>query len=240
MMKKWMALVVATSTVFGTMPMVPASAAPLGTPAGPSVGSRLTEVQMEQLSPGRNDSAFGGVWTMSPNAAREQHIRPREQISPQAAQRHDDGRRHRGDGNRHYRGDKRYSDNRYYRDHRRYRNDRRYYGRRGYYDGGPRWRGPRRYYEGRYWRPSYDGWYVYNDGAWIAAGALGLAAGAILGSALAQPSAPATVQSGAPATRNGIPPWTPAWYRYCGNKYKSFNPQTGLYLGYDGKYHYCQ
>ncbi|MEW5421572.1 BA14K family protein [Amorphus sp. 3PC139-8] len=60
----------------------------------------------------------------------------------------------------------------------------------------------------------------------------------MLGAAASSP--PATVQSGAPATRNGIPPWTPAWYEYCSNKYKSFNPQTGLYLGYDGKYHYCQ
>lgn len=127
-----------------------------------------------------------------------------------------------------------------------------YYGppRRGYYGPppryhGPRWRGPRRYYQGRYWRPSYDGWYVYNDGAWIAAAALGLAAGAALGAAAASPPAvvtgpPASVQSGAPVTRNGILPWTPAWYEYCGGKYKSFNPQTGLYLGYDGKYHYCQ
>ncbi len=67
-----------------------------------------------------------------------------------------------------------------------------------------------------------------------------LAAGAALGAAAAGNSAPATVQSGAPVTRNGIPPWTPAWYQYCSSKYKSFNAQTGLYLGYDGKYHYCQ
>lgn len=115
---------------------------------------------------------------------------------------------------------------------------------RGYYRGpparGPAWRGNRRYYQGRYWRPANDGWYVYNNGAWVAAAALGLAAGAALGAAAAGNSAPPTVQSGAPVTRNGIPPWTPAWYQYCSNKYKSFNAQTGLYLGYDGKYHYCQ
>ncbi|MEW5421573.1 BA14K family protein [Amorphus sp. 3PC139-8] len=60
----------------------------------------------------------------------------------------------------------------------------------------------------------------------------------MIGGTLAAPRG--TVQSGAPVTRNGIPPWTPAWYQYCSNKYKSFNPQTGLYLGYDGKYHYCR
>ena len=117
-------------------------------------------------------------------------------------------------------------------------------GPRGYYRPGPgpvRWRGPRRYYNGRYWRPGYDGWYVYNNGAWVGAAALGLVAGAALGAAVAAPSnPPAVVRSGAPVTRTGIPPWTPAWYTYCSRKYKSFNPQNGLYLGYDGKYHYCQ
>jgi len=115
---------------------------------------------------------------------------------------------------------------------------------RGYYRPAPpppRWRGPRRYYNGRYWRPAHNGWYVYNEGAWVAAAALGLAAGAALGAAAAAPSAPpVVVQQGAPVTRTGIPPWTPAWYTYCSRKYKSFNPETGLYLGYDGKYHYCQ
>lgn len=119
--------------------------------------------------------------------------------------------------------------------------DRRYYDNRRNYNRNPHWRGERRYYQGRYWRPANDGWYVYNDGAWIAAGALGLAAGAILGSAMTQPpQSRGTIQSGAPVTANGIPPWTPAWYQYCSGKYKSFNAQTGLYLGYDGKYHYCR
>lgn len=110
---------------------------------------------------------------------------------------------------------------------------------RGYYRG-PAWRGERRYYRGRYWRPANDGWYVYNNGAWVAAAALGLAAGAALGAAAANNQAPASVQAGAPVTATGIPPWSPAWYQYCSRKYKSFNAQTGLYLGYDGKYHYCQ
>ncbi len=28
--------------------------------------------------------------------------------------------------------------------------------------------------------------------------------------------------------------------RYCSNKYNSFDPQSGTYLGYDGQRHYCQ
>ncbi len=34
--------------------------------------------------------------------------------------------------------------------------------------------------------------------------------------------------------------WTPAWYRYCGNKYRSFNPNTGYYRPYSGGYRFCR
>ena len=30
-----------------------------------------------------------------------------------------------------------------------------------------------------------------------------------------------------------------AHVRYCENKYRSYNPSTDLYLGYDGRYHHC-
>jgi hypothetical protein len=43
---------------------------------------------------------------------------------------------------------------------------------------------------------------------------------------------------GAPAV--GYQPWTPEWYAYCRAKYRSFNPSTGYYLGYDGVYHFCR
>lgn len=31
----------------------------------------------------------------------------------------------------------------------------------------------------------------------------------------------------------------PDWISYCSAKYRSFNPATGTYLGYDGIRHYC-
>jgi hypothetical protein len=34
--------------------------------------------------------------------------------------------------------------------------------------------------------------------------------------------------------------WTQAWFQYCSNRFRSFNPQTGQYLGFDGQYHFCQ
>ena len=35
-------------------------------------------------------------------------------------------------------------------------------------------------------------------------------------------------------------PGTPAWYRYCSAKYRSFKPETGYYKGFDGQYHLCR
>ncbi len=35
-------------------------------------------------------------------------------------------------------------------------------------------------------------------------------------------------------------PWTRAWYRYCADKYRSFNPNTGKYLTYSGRYRMCR
>ncbi len=41
--------------------------------------------------------------------------------------------------------------------------------------------------------------------------------------------------------RYGRPaPWTRAWYRYCKARYRSFNPRTGYFFGYDGRYHFCR
>ncbi|MCV0429014.1 MAG: BA14K family protein [Roseibium sp.] len=86
-----------------------------------------------------------------------------------------------------------------------------------------------------------EGWQV---GVGVASG---LAAGAILGSALSRPRyvapppppvyyqpAPAPVVTYRPA------PWTPAWYQYCSNRYRSFNPNTGYFLAYSGQYRFCQ
>ncbi|MBN9669553.1 BA14K family protein [Roseibium aggregatum] len=43
-----------------------------------------------------------------------------------------------------------------------------------------------------------------------------------------------------PYTKTGLAPFTPAWVRYCSRKYKSFNPNTGTYLAYSGKYRFCR
>jgi hypothetical protein len=110
-------------------------------------------------------------------------------------------------------------------------------------------------YRGRhYYRPGYRGPYYYggryyhdyNDYA-VAAGIFGFAAGAVVGAAAAPRyygpryygapyygRTPARYYGGVPA------PWTPAWYAYCEAKYRSFNPRTGMFLGYDGQYHLCR
>ncbi|TPP11586.1 BA14K family protein [Rhizobium glycinendophyticum] len=36
-----------------------------------------------------------------------------------------------------------------------------------------------------------------------------------------------------------IEPWTGAWHQYCSQRYRSFNPRTGTYIGYDGQSHFC-
>jgi hypothetical protein len=105
----------------------------------------------------------------------------------------------------------------------------------------------------RHWRPNHGGWHhggwyhnhrYYNDYA-VGAGIFGFAAGALVGSALSRPyyyaPAPAPVYvAPAPAVTYGYQPWTPAWYSYCDAKYRSFNPRTGYFLGYDGDYHFCR
>jgi hypothetical protein len=35
-------------------------------------------------------------------------------------------------------------------------------------------------------------------------------------------------------------PWTPEWYDYCMAKYRSFNPETGYYRTYSGRYRFCR
>jgi hypothetical protein len=36
------------------------------------------------------------------------------------------------------------------------------------------------------------------------------------------------------------PAWSQAWFDYCRNRFRSFDMQTGRYLGFDGQYHFCQ
>ncbi len=98
----------------------------------------------------------------------------------------------------------------------------RYYGRR--YAG-------RGYYGRSYGYPRYGYRRSYNPGAAAAAGAIGLATGAIIGGAIAN-------QNAAPPPPAGIR--QSDYISYCSQRYRSFDPASGTFLGYDGQRHYCQ
>lgn len=119
------------------------------------------------------------------------------------------------------------------------------------------WRGPPRYYR------HYDRHYDRGDAA--ALGLFGLAAGVVAGAAIAGASQPRYYEPGyvepdyvqpgypvqygppadlayppAPVARTyGVTPWSPEWYRYCADRYRSFNPRNGTYIGYDNQAHFC-
>jgi len=40
--------------------------------------------------------------------------------------------------------------------------------------------------------------------------------------------------------RGNIMPWTPAWYSHCSATYRSFDPQTGYFVGSDGLRRFCK
>lgn len=95
----------------------------------------------------------------------------------------------------------------------------------------------------------------------VVAGVAGLAVGAILGSALTAQrpprhyveeypiyDAPAPIYSRTriivrqdPYMESGpLRPWSRAWLRYCSQRYRSFDPGSGTYVGYDGEEHFCE
>lgn len=90
--------------------------------------------------------------------------------------------------------------------------------------------------------------HYHGGGDAVAAGVVGLAAGAILGSALARPRyyEPVTVY---PAPRRvyvqevpvyAVEPWTAEWYSYCADRYRTFDARSGTYMGYDGFRRFCE
>ncbi|MEP3046299.1 MAG: BA14K family protein [Roseibium sp.] len=93
-----------------------------------------------------------------------------------------------------------------------------------------------------------------NVGAAVAAGIIGLAAGAIIFGATSKPRYagpppvthyPRNPYSPAPYPGRvsgsvGFQPWSPAWYQYCSSKFRSFNPSTGTYMTYRGVEKFCQ
>lgn len=89
-----------------------------------------------------------------------------------------------------------------------------------------------------------------DTGDLIAAGVLGLAIGIIAATAIDGAAAdggdpygdgdPIAPHGGAYAAYDPvIEPWTHDWYRYCMARYRSFDPQTGTFRGYDGYDHFC-
>lgn len=110
-----------------------------------------------------------------------------------------------------------------------------YYGAKVYQAGnknwksGKNWNYGRHYNHGRYYN---RGW---NNNYWVGP-AIGFGAGVLLGTALAQPR---YYYPPAPRYR-----YAPAYYgntdAYCASKYRSYNPYTKTYTGYDGRQHYCR
>ncbi len=39
--------------------------------------------------------------------------------------------------------------------------------------------------------------------------------------------------------RASVEPWSRGWFRYCENRYRSFDPRTGTFTGYDGVKRFC-
>ena len=104
----------------------------------------------------------------------------------------------------------------------------------------------------------------------LAAGVAGLAVGALIGGALATPPRrhyvddysvlegpiddepdyvyrtnrvvvrPAYVERRVVIESSGYRPWTRQWMRYCSMRYRSFDPSSGTFIGYDGMEHFCR
>jgi hypothetical protein len=86
------------------------------------------------------------------------------------------------------------------------------------------------------WR-GHGGWHHHHGGGWGGVGA-GLAAGALIGGAIAASQAPYYYGPG-----YGYAPG-PAYVEgdavsYCMQRYKSYDPRSGTFLGYDGLRHPC-
>ena len=78
---------------------------------------------------------------------------------------------------------------------------------------------------------------------------LGLGAGALIGGAIVNNNNRAYNRGYNDASRRAAPhrnyrgryePWTDAWYDDCFRRYRSFNPDTGYFLSYSGRYVFCR
>ncbi|MCA1243763.1 BA14K family protein [Stappia stellulata] len=93
--------------------------------------------------------------------------------------------------------------------------------------------------------PAYRPYPRYGSGVYFGYGGNGAAAAGIIGLATGliaqQAIAPRRYYGPAPRrVYRGAPAWSPEWYAYCARKYRSFNPRTGYYLAYSGRYRFCR
>jgi len=101
-----------------------------------------------------------------------------------------------------------------------------------YYRGSPGYAG-RGYYGRPYYGRPYAGHYYhrgYGYGGAAAAGIAGLATGAIIGGAIASQQAQAAPTYVVPSNGGDA---------YCAQRYRSYDPASGTFLGYDGLRHPC-
>lgn len=92
--------------------------------------------------------------------------------------------------------------------------------------------------------PAEAGRYYRGGGgnAW-GAGLIGFGIGAIIGSALTPREvyvAPPPPPDYYAPVSYGPPAWSPEWYEYCTYRYRSFNPNSGYFMGYDGIARFCR
>lgn len=52
------------------------------------------------------------------------------------------------------------------------------------------------------------------------------------------PPAPRRYDASAVRTQS-LEPWSRGWYSYCSGRYRSFDPSSGTYVGYDGVRRFC-
>lgn len=111
------------------------------------------------------------------------------------------------------------------------------------------------------WRWRHHRHHGGGGGDAVAAGVAGLAVGALLGSALSEPRSSRTYIDDYPVydepapvyrrsrvivtepsyvVRAPLRPWSRAWMNYCSQRYRSFDPGTGTYVGMDGEEHFCE
>jgi hypothetical protein len=109
------------------------------------------------------------------------------------------------------------------------------------------------------WRYHHYRGHHGGNGDAVAAGVLGLAAGALIVGALNNPQpgyygpgydgyyggprpVPVPRYYAAPRVAYNAgyaEPWTRGWYEYCSDRYRTFNGRTGTFVGNDGERHFC-